>query len=151
MRGDFTPYWEDGARSSSRETAMARHASERLVQAESLWAIWRHKFPVAEFSTAWRDVLLYNEHTWGAHCSISQPDSPFTQRGSTHQDNGGRTSRTPRTNSSSCWRARWSSRSGDRSAIHSPARNCSFLRARSTRRRNVGSVTARWLYGYHRD
>ena len=39
VRGDFTPYWEDGAASSARETAMARMASERLVQAETLWAL----------------------------------------------------------------------------------------------------------------
>jgi len=35
-------------------------------------------YPDAEFYAAWRDVILYNEHTWGAHCSISQPDSEFT-------------------------------------------------------------------------
>jgi alpha-mannosidase len=78
-RGDFTPYWEDGAASSARETAMTRMAAERLVQAETLWAILDPEtYPSQEFRSAWRDVLLYNEHTWGAHCSISQPDSPFT-------------------------------------------------------------------------
>ena len=27
----------------------------------------------------WRNCLLYDEHTWGAYCSISEPDSPFTK------------------------------------------------------------------------
>ena len=79
VRGDFTPYWEDGAASSARETALTRNASDRLVQAEALWAMLDSAgYPDAEFYAAWRDVMLYNEHTWGAHCSISQPDSQFT-------------------------------------------------------------------------
>jgi len=79
VRGDFTPYWEDGAGSSAEETALARNASERLVQAEALWAMLNpREYPAADFCAAWRNVLLYNEHTWGAHCSISQPDSQFT-------------------------------------------------------------------------
>jgi hypothetical protein len=80
VRGDFTPYWEDGAGSSARETAITRNASERLVQGEALWALLRpREYPSADFYAAWRNVLLFNEHTWGAHCSISQPDSPFTR------------------------------------------------------------------------
>ncbi len=79
VRGDFTPYWEDGAGSSARETALNRMASERLVQAEALWAMLApDKYPGDEFYAAWRDAILYDEHTWGAHCSITQPDSPFT-------------------------------------------------------------------------
>ena len=80
IRGDFTPYWEDGAGSSARETAMNRQAAERLVQAETLWAMLDPaNYPVEQFYEAWRNVILYDEHTWGAHCSISRPDSEFTK------------------------------------------------------------------------
>jgi alpha-mannosidase len=78
--GDYTPYWEDGAGSSARETALNRASAERLVQAEALWAIRNPgPFPAADFQNAWRAVLLYSEHTWGAHNSISQPDLPFVR------------------------------------------------------------------------
>jgi hypothetical protein len=38
-RGDWTPYWEDGAGSSSRETAMNRASADRMTQAETVWAL----------------------------------------------------------------------------------------------------------------
>jgi len=80
VRGDFTPYWEDGAGSSALETALNRAAAERLVQAEALWAmLGTPDYPADRFYEAWRNVILYDEHTWGAHCSISQPDSDFTK------------------------------------------------------------------------
>ena len=76
--GDLTPYWEDGAGSTSRETALNRDSAERLVQAEALFAMRRPAArPPARFEEAWKNVLLYSEHTWGAHNSISQPDLPF--------------------------------------------------------------------------
>ena len=79
VRGDWTPYWEDGAGSSAAETAMNRASSERLAQAETLWALLDPKrYPAKRFEEAWNNVLLYSEHTWGAHCSISQPAIPFT-------------------------------------------------------------------------
>jgi alpha-mannosidase len=78
--GDYTPYWEDGAASSAQETALNRASAERLVQAETLWTMRNQpSFPAADFQNAWRDVLLYSEHTWGAHNSISQPDLPFVR------------------------------------------------------------------------
>jgi alpha-mannosidase len=77
--GDWTPYWEDGAGSTSRETALNRASADRLVQAEALWAMLApNRRPAAAFTDAWRNVLLYSEHTWGAYCSISKPDDPFT-------------------------------------------------------------------------
>ncbi|MBI5385510.1 MAG: discoidin domain-containing protein [Verrucomicrobia bacterium] len=78
--GDYTPYWEDGAASSAQETALNRASAERLVQAEALWAMRNPgPFPATDFQDAWRNVLLYSEHTWGAHNSISQPDIPFVR------------------------------------------------------------------------
>ncbi len=74
MRGDWTPYWEDGAGSSALETALNRASSDRLAQAEALWALQdTQRYPAADFRDAWNHVLLYSEHTWGAWCSISEP------------------------------------------------------------------------------
>ena len=79
-RGDLTPYWEDGAGSSARETALNRHTADRLVQAETIWALRNPgKFPADDFAVAWKNAALYSEHTWGAYNSISQPDLPFVQ------------------------------------------------------------------------
>ena len=80
VHGDWTPYWEDGAGSSARETALNRASSDRLVQAETLFAMNAPEiFPKKEFADAWRNVLLYSEHTWGAWCSISEPERKETR------------------------------------------------------------------------
>ena len=74
-RGDLTPYWEDGAPSSAKETALNRHSADRLVQAEALWTMLTPaSFPAANFDAAWKNVALWSEHTWGAYNSISEPD-----------------------------------------------------------------------------
>lgn len=81
VRGDFTGYWEDGAASSARETAINRSNAGRLVQAQALWSMLRRDdYPQMKFSDAWRDVLLYDEHTWGSWNSISDPEADFTKR-----------------------------------------------------------------------
>ena len=80
VRGDWTPYWEDGAGSSALETAMNRDSSDRLTQAEALWAMRDPKsYPRAAFEDAWNSVLLYSEHTWGAHCSVWGPERQETK------------------------------------------------------------------------
>ena len=80
VKGDWTPYWEDGAGSSASETALNRASSDRLSQAEALWAITNPSgFPVLEFENAWKKVLLYSEHTWGAWCSVSDPENKMTK------------------------------------------------------------------------
>ena len=53
FRGDFTPYWEDGAGSTARETALNRDSAERLVQAETLFAMLRPaRYPAERFYDA---------------------------------------------------------------------------------------------------
>lgn len=81
FKGDLTPYWEDGAGSSALETSMSRVASDRISQAATLAAISAPAAyePVA-YKQAWRDVLLYSEHTWGAWCSVSDSENPFTTK-----------------------------------------------------------------------
>ena len=74
VQGDWTGYWEDGAGSSAFETAQNRASSSRLSQAEALWAITHpEQYPAATFNDAWRHVLLYSEHTWGADISVTNP------------------------------------------------------------------------------
>ena len=81
VRGDFTPYWEDGVASTASETALKRAATERLVQAGTLWAMQgRPNFPAQTFRSAWEDALLYTEHTWGAANSVSEPDADFVKK-----------------------------------------------------------------------
>jgi len=81
VSGDFTPYWEDGVASTSSDTAVNRRACERIVQAQAMWAMLnRGKFPAGRFDAAWTKMIMYDEHTWGAYCSISRPESQFTIR-----------------------------------------------------------------------
>lgn len=76
VRGDMTPYWEDGAGSTAHETAMSRANSDRLAQAEALWAMLAPAtFPARDFDEAMRLVLLYDEHSWGSSVSVSAPTS----------------------------------------------------------------------------
>lgn len=78
-RGEWSPYWEDGAGSSAFETALNRASSDRLAQAETLYAMLNPRaYPAADFAEAWRYVLLYSEHTWGAWCSVSHPERKET-------------------------------------------------------------------------
>jgi alpha-mannosidase len=81
MHGDLTPYWEDGAGSSALETKQSRVAADRLTQAEALGAMFSPTaLNTAKVHEAWRNILLYSEHTWGAWCSVSDSESDFTKK-----------------------------------------------------------------------
>jgi len=77
--GDLTGHWEDGAQSTARETAALRRTAEELQQTEDLATLWGVTLPATTLARAWRDVLLYYEHTWGAWNSIGEPDAAPVQ------------------------------------------------------------------------
>ncbi len=80
VRGDYTPYWEDGSASTTEATAICRRACEKIIQAEILWSMLNPKKKLAsDFDAAWTDLIMYDEHTWGAYNSISEPDSDFVK------------------------------------------------------------------------
>jgi alpha-mannosidase len=82
VRADFGAWWEDGAASSAHETALCRRAEERAVTAEMLHSLaallGREPYPKWSFDELWRNILLYDEHTWGAAGSISAPTAEQT-------------------------------------------------------------------------
>ena len=83
-RGSAGTYWEDGAASSARETTLNRNAHETLANGERLLALadrisGAKQYDPAEINNAWRNCILYDEHTWGAAASIDQPESEMTQ------------------------------------------------------------------------
>jgi len=84
VRGSGGTYWEDGAGTSARETALCRNAHEATNAAERLWAVFSRlrpepAYPRQGLDDAWRNCLLYDEHTWGAHTAGTQPESEFTK------------------------------------------------------------------------
>jgi alpha-mannosidase len=80
VSGDFMGAWEDGAASSAKETGVNRVATERLSQAETLWAMLDpKKYPADRFYAAWRNAILYDECAWISLDSISHPDNEKTK------------------------------------------------------------------------
>lgn len=77
VSGDYTEYWTDGIASAARETGINRNASDHLQQAAAIWAIrGKQDYPAADFDKAWTNILMFNEHTWGAYNSVSHPEDP---------------------------------------------------------------------------
>lgn len=78
-RGDEGAWWEDGAASSLRETVQLRRAQDGLKCAEPLESfaaiLSGGQFPLAQYDDAWKQVILYDEHTWGSFMSQADPDA----------------------------------------------------------------------------
>ncbi|HTJ12387.1 MAG TPA: hypothetical protein VL547_10200, partial [Dinghuibacter sp.] len=68
--GDMSPYWEDGAASTAAELGWNRRVRAALERDEAAGA--------TKTDRAWRGVVMFDEHTWGAWSSITDPDNPFT-------------------------------------------------------------------------
>jgi alpha-mannosidase len=78
VKGDITPYWEDGAISTAFEEGKNRTNSLRLQQLTTLYSMLNPKqYDAQKFYEAWTNVIMFHEHTWGAHSSISEPDVSF--------------------------------------------------------------------------
>ena len=85
VRGCGGSWWEDGAGSTAVETGINRAAHGAAVVAETAWSLLKSgdasaQVPQDEFDKVWDNILLYDEHTWGAFNSISQPTLDFVTR-----------------------------------------------------------------------
>ncbi|MBL7962201.1 MAG: hypothetical protein JNM31_00020 [Flavobacteriales bacterium] len=76
--GDFTPYWEDGAYSTAKEEGEVRVLSARLSNLIDAAKILNKPIDPQLLYRAKRSIVMWHEHTWGAWCSISDPDAHFT-------------------------------------------------------------------------
>jgi hypothetical protein len=88
-RGDWTDYWNFGCISSAREQALNRASRTRLRAADALAAVVVGRSDSPAESTAartyaryrelaWQSLHLWDEHTWGADCSIRAPGAEDT-------------------------------------------------------------------------
>jgi alpha-mannosidase len=91
-KGDLGSYWEDGIASDAFFAAEDRRnqsdalATEILSTAAHTMDPTVHA-PKAELDDAWKNILLFAEHTWGAARSISEPDSEESVRQLAVKDN----------------------------------------------------------------
>ena len=79
VRGDFGPYWEDGYGSDAAHTAIHRENQHRVATAEIMGAAvssidTRVRPDKAMLDDAWRNELLYDEHTWTYVGATTQPE-----------------------------------------------------------------------------
>ena len=80
VRGDGGPYWEYGIASTARSAALERETEQRALAAEKFSTLSNlvntARQPEAEaLRRMWNNMVLFDEHTWGADRSVSNPKS----------------------------------------------------------------------------
>ncbi|HYM93741.1 MAG TPA: hypothetical protein VET23_06355, partial [Chitinophagaceae bacterium] len=77
--GEISPYWEDGAYSSAVEEMDNRELALKTIAMEK-YARQKNKYAANEemFYRLHRGIIMFDEHTWGAWSSISDPETAFT-------------------------------------------------------------------------
>jgi len=83
LRGDGGPYWEDGIISTARSAALERETEQRALAAEKFSTLSSLVNPRLQpedeaLKRLWHNMVLYDEHTWGAAGSESNPKSQET-------------------------------------------------------------------------
>lgn len=83
VRGDFGPYWEDGYTADSLHTALHRQNQQRILSAEEMGALCSALQPnlrpdLSLLQDAWKNILLFDEHTWTYAGATTQPESEQT-------------------------------------------------------------------------
>ena len=83
-RGDFGPYWEDGFTSDAAHTAIHRQNQQRILSAEKLGTLPSVLNPDLRpekdlLARAWKNSLLFDEHTWTFVDATTQPDAEQTR------------------------------------------------------------------------
>ncbi len=76
--GEISPYWEDGAYSTAAEEIQARRLVKEVIDLEGQLNEIEINEQQAALREIHRNLILFHEHTWGAWCSISAPDTYFT-------------------------------------------------------------------------
>ena len=80
LRGDWTDYWNFGCASTADVTRISRHAKPKLFKADLLETF--APAPPAHYTglaaEAWRQLNLFDEHTWGSFNSMD-PDNDFSK------------------------------------------------------------------------
>lgn len=77
--GEISPYWEDGAFSTVKEEILNRVLSMKTTALEvKARKDGTYSTNEKEFRSLHRNILLFSEHTWGAWCSISDPETFFS-------------------------------------------------------------------------
>jgi len=73
--GDWTDYWNFGSASTARETKVSRRAKLNLQKAEMLECITQNtsKQYKKVKEEAWLNAIIFDEHTWGASQSVTDP------------------------------------------------------------------------------